>query len=146
VLGLYKRRTAANTVLFLEKLLEEMPFPIQRIQTDRGTEFFAAKVQERLMTYSVKFRPVKPGSPHRNGKVERSQKIEDRLQEWQHYYNWYRPHGALNGKIPMEKYFEVSGKTPCCDEVEAQYGPSEERFQNQNYCIDLKLRKLKQSL
>jgi hypothetical protein len=46
----------------------------------------------------------------------------------------------------MEKYFEVSGKTPYCDEVEAQYGPSEERFQNQNYCIDLKLRKLKQSL
>jgi transposase InsO family protein len=152
VLGLYKRRTAANTVLFLEKLLEEMPFPIQRIQTDRGTEFFAAKVQERLMTYSVKFRPVKPGSPHRNGKVERSQKtdldefyetvnlkskdLEDRLQEWQHYYNWYRPHGALNGKIPMDY----------CDEVEAQYGPSEERFQNQNYCIDLKLRKLKQSL
>ena len=53
VLGLYKRRTAANTLLFLEKLLEEMPFPIQRIQTDRGIEFFATKVQERLMTYSV---------------------------------------------------------------------------------------------
>lgn len=162
VLGLYKRRTAANTVLFLEKLLEEMPFPIQRIQTDRGTEFFATKVQERRMTYSVKFRPVKPGSPHLNGKVERSQKtdldefyatvnlkssdLEDRLQEWQHYYNWHRPHGSLNGKSPMEKYFEVSGKTPYWDEVEAQYGPSEERIQNQNYHKDLKLRKLKRSL
>jgi transposase InsO family protein len=76
VLGLYKRRTAANTLLFLWKLLEEMPFPIQRIQTDRGTEFFATKVQERLMTYSVKFRLVKPGSPHVNGKVERSQKTD----------------------------------------------------------------------
>ena len=25
-----------------------MPFPIQRIQTDRGQEFFAYEVQERL--------------------------------------------------------------------------------------------------
>jgi transposase InsO family protein len=65
------------------------------------------------MTYSVKFRPVKPGSPYLNGKVERSQKTdldefyatvnlkssdkEDELQEWQHYYNWHRPQGSLNG-------------------------------------------------
>jgi hypothetical protein len=34
VLGLYKRRTAANTPLFLERAIEEMPFPIQHIQTD----------------------------------------------------------------------------------------------------------------
>jgi transposase InsO family protein len=72
VLGIYRRRTASNTLLFLEKLIEEMPFPIQRIQSDRGTEFFATKVQKILMTYSIKFRPIKPGSPHLNGKVERS--------------------------------------------------------------------------
>jgi hypothetical protein len=46
----------------------------------------------------------------------------------------------------MEKYFEVSGKTPYWDEVEAQYGLSEERIQNQNYYKDLKPRKLKRSL
>src|SRR5262249_13359608 len=46
VLGLYARRTAANTLRFLERLIEEMPFPIQRIQTDRGREFFAEKVQQ----------------------------------------------------------------------------------------------------
>lgn len=28
------------------------------------------------MTYSIKFRPVRPGSPHLNGKVERSQKTD----------------------------------------------------------------------
>ena len=38
VLRLYERRTAANTLDFLEAVLEEMPFPIQRIQTDRGRE------------------------------------------------------------------------------------------------------------
>jgi len=70
VLGLYKRRTAKNTLLFMERVMEEMPFPIQRIQTDRGTEFFAIKVQEFFMEQSIKFRPIKPGSPHLNGKVD----------------------------------------------------------------------------
>lgn len=36
VLRLYSRRTAANTLDFIDCVIEEMPFPIQRIQTDRG--------------------------------------------------------------------------------------------------------------
>ena len=40
VLRLFQRRTAANTLLFLDAVVEEMPFPIQRVQTDRGREFF----------------------------------------------------------------------------------------------------------
>jgi hypothetical protein len=43
-LALYKRRTATNTLDFLEQVMERMPFPVQRIQTDRGQEFFAYKV------------------------------------------------------------------------------------------------------
>ncbi|CAK1697796.1 hypothetical protein VCRA2123O444_140084 [Vibrio crassostreae] len=35
--------------------MEEMPFPIQRIQTERGREFFADKVQKQLMTYGAYF-------------------------------------------------------------------------------------------
>ena len=52
-----------------------MPFPIQRIQTDRGREFLL-KSTEKLMQHGIKFRPNKPGSPHLNGKVERSQKTD----------------------------------------------------------------------
>jgi transposase InsO family protein len=162
VLGLYSRRTAANTLLFLDKVIEETPFPIQRIQTDRGGEFFALAVQEQLKEYSIKFRPIKPGSPHLNGKVERSQKtdlqefyetvdlksedIEDRLQEWQHYYNWDRPHGSLGGKTPIDKCSELRKVTPFSDEVWAMYDPSKERYQEQNYRLDLMLKKLKPSL
>ncbi len=43
VLEIYKRRTANNTLKFLDKIVEQFPFPIQRIQTDRGREFFAEK-------------------------------------------------------------------------------------------------------
>jgi transposase InsO family protein len=116
VLALFPRRNAESTLEFFEKAIEEMPFPVQRIQTDRGGEFFAQKVQKRLLEYHIKFRPTKPGSPHLNGKVERAQKtvlnefyatadmkssdLVDQLQEWQHFYNWHRPHGSLNGKTP----------------------------------------------
>jgi putative transposase len=76
VLAIYSRRSAANSLLFLERAIEEFPFPIQAIQTDRGREFFAYLFQEKLMEYAIKFRPVKPASPHLNGKVERSQRTD----------------------------------------------------------------------
>lgn len=103
-----------------------MPFPIQRFQTDRGREFFAAKLQERLKEYCIKFRPDKPASPHLNGKVERSQKtdnaefyagvdhsttdLNERLAEWQHYDNRKRPHSAHNAKTPTERHSNLLSK------------------------------------
>jgi transposase InsO family protein len=77
VLGLYPRRTASNAVHFLEhRMIEEFPFPIQRIQTDRGGEFFGMAFQEALQRYCIKFRPTRPRAPHLNGKVERSQQTD----------------------------------------------------------------------
>jgi len=49
VFQIYEKRTADSTLDFLDKVLEHLPFPVQRIQTDRGMEFFAEKVQRRLM-------------------------------------------------------------------------------------------------
>ena len=162
VLALYSRRTAANSISFLEKAIEEMPFPIQRIQTDRGREFFAYAFQERLLKWGIKFRPIKPRSPHLNGKVERSQRTDlqefyttvdlqgedltDRLQEWQHYYNWERPHGSLGGKPPIDKWSECVEKIPLTEEVCDSFDPSKERIQEQNYRYDMKLRELKRSM
>ena len=159
VLGLYLRRTAANTILFLERAVEEMPFPIQRIQTDRGREFFAIKVQKWMQCYCIKFRPIKPRSPHLNGKVEPSHKTdllefysaEDlndpefgaRLGEWQHHYNWHTPHSSNGGIPPIDRSVELSEKTPLWNQVEEQYLQKDERIQDQYYKLDLTLRKLK---
>ena len=111
-----------------------MPFPIQRIQTDRGREFFAVIVQEGLKQYGIKFRPTKSASPHLNGKVERSQrtdKIEfystvdlasadlDMLAEGNTTTTGERPHSAHNGKTPMERYCELMEQTPLTEEVNA---------------------------
>lgn len=162
VLGLYSRRSGANTLQFLERLIEEMPFPIQRVQTDRGREFFAMSVQRWLRDHAIKFRPIRPRSPHLNGKVERSQRtdleefwptvdldagdLEDRLSEWQHYYNWERPHGSLNGNSPIDRYFELIHQTPLWEDVEAAFREDHERFRYPEYEIDQRLRGLKRCL
>jgi transposase InsO family protein len=155
VLAAYSRRTAANSLLFLELILEEFPFPIQRIQTDRGREFFAYSFQEKLMEYGIKFRPIKPGSPHLNGKVERSQRtdleefystadlktsdLQDRLRDWQDHYNQSRVHGSLEGRTPWQMWEERLHLTPFCDEVEASYDGAAERIRHPVYRIDLEL-------
>ncbi|HEY3487718.1 MAG TPA: IS481 family transposase [Gammaproteobacteria bacterium] len=162
VLGVFSRRAAANTLMFLDQVVEEMPFPIQRIQTDRGREFFAVSVQEKMMEHGIKFRPIKPGSPHLNGKVERSQRtdkeefyatanldlddLQHTLPEWQHYYNWQRSHGSLKGKTPIEQVCQLQSATPIREEALKDYRPEEERIQEQNYRLDLELRKLKPCL
>lgn len=64
-----------------------------------------------------------PATPRLNGKVERSHRIDSeefyrllegqvvddvnlfnsKLQEWEDYYNYHRPHGALAGQTPYER-------------------------------------------
>jgi transposase InsO family protein len=152
VLAVYKRRTAANSLLFLERVIEEMPFPIQRIQTDRGREFFAYAFQEKVIEYGIKFRPIRPASPHLNGKVERSQRTDleefyptvnvksadlpAQLEAWQDFYNQYRAHGSLGGRTPWETWHALMWITPYGDEVEAMYDASRERIRYQVYRLD----------
>lgn len=161
VVAAFSRVSAKHTLQFIEKVVEEMPFPIQRIQTDREREFFAYQVQEKLMELGIKFRPIRPRSPHLNGKVERAQNtdldefystvnrkqpdLEDRLQEWQHYYNWNRVHGSI-GKPPIDKFFELISKTPFWDDVIEKYEPAKEQIQEQDYKAEEMYRELNRSL
>ena len=116
-----------------------MYFPIQRIQTDRGTGFFAIKVQKYLLSQSMRFRPINPESPYLSDKVEGSQKtdlskfyptidftdpdLNMRIKEWQFFYNWYRLHGSLKGQTPMEKLCGLLDKTPYWADVYKAYDP-----------------------
>lgn len=152
VLAVYPRRNARNTLLFLDRVIEEMPFPIQRIQTDRGGEFFAESVQRRLMNECIKFRPIPPRSPHLNGKVERSQltdlsefwfhharterAIGLRIEEWQFDYNWRRPHGSLGGKTPVDRIAELGEITPLAEEVQSAYDERKERIRHREWRVD----------
>ena len=146
----------------MDKVLGELPFSAQRIQADRGMEFFADKVQRWLMEYGIKFRPNKPACPHLNGKVERSRKtgleefyptvdlkaagLKNLLSEWQYYYNWFRPHSSLGGKSPDERRLELSQTTPFWDGAERNNHLEKERLRAQNYYGDLRLAKLKRCM
>jgi transposase InsO family protein len=156
VLGLYPRRTAANTLAFLDRVAAEMPFPVQRVQTDRGQEFFAYEVQDDLRERHIKFRPNRPRVPHLNGKslprtrsgVERVQRTaleefwptvdpEDpdpaaRLEAWRTFYNHHRPHSALGGGTPAERIAELTPKIPSPEAVRAAYDPRREFIRSQN--------------
>ncbi len=62
---------------------------------------------------------IKPRSPQLNGKVERSHctdqeelyqlltytddvDLNKKLESWEHFYNFNRPHGAFDGQTPYE--------------------------------------------
>lgn len=152
ILARYPRRNARNTLLFLVRVIEEMPFPIQRIQTDRGGEFFAESVPRRSMSEGIKFRPIPPRSPHLNGKVERSQltdlnefwmhhqptadAIGDPIEEWQFDYHWRRRHGSLGGKTPVDRLAELTEIPPLAEAVESAYEASKERIRHREWRVN----------
>lgn len=99
--------------------------------------------QEELCVHYIKYRPIKPRSPHLNGKVERSQLTDksefystipkaekniglaQKLLEWENFYNKQRPHSSLKGKTPYEKFLEVQDVTPIQPEVTLKYWEKE---------------------
>jgi transposase InsO family protein len=152
VVRLYPSKESNSTLLFLEEVIREFPFPVQRFQTDRGKEFMAHAVQRRLMALQIKFRPTKPRSPHLNGKVEQTQLTDleefysqvdlkapdlvEQLQQWQKYYNRERRHGSI-GKAPWQKWEALVTSTPTSEEVKSNYALSKERIRDADYRRDI---------
>ena len=148
VVGLYPRRTAADTLAFLDRVTAGMPFPVQRVQTDRGQEFFAYEVQDRLRDRRIKFRPNRPRAPHLDGKVERVQRtaleefwptvdpkdpdLAAQLEAWRSFYNHHRPHSALGGGTPAERIAELAPTIPTPEAVQAAYDPEREFIRPQD--------------
>ena len=148
MLGVYPNRNAASTLDFLERVRAGMPFPVQRIQTDRGGEFFAYEVQKRLQDWRIKLRPNRPRAPHLNGKVERVQRtaleefwptaslkapeLPDQIETWRRFYNQHRPHTSLGGKTPAERIRDLAEVIPSPEAIHAAYNPVKEIIRPQN--------------
>lgn len=122
VLRIYDRNNQKTAIQFLDYVLEKLPFQVEVIQTDNGAEFkggFHWHVIDRGIGHAY----IKPATPRLNGKVERSHRIDaeefyrmldgvviddsglfnDKLQEWEDFYNFHRPHGGLDGQTPYER-------------------------------------------
>ena len=113
------RATATAASLFLDKLQADMPFTVEGIQVDGGSEFMAA-FETECEKRKIKLYVLPPRSPKLNGGVERCNgawryefyactelpgsvaELNPLIDEWQDTYNYVRPHGALSGLTPSE--------------------------------------------
>ena len=122
VLRIYPACNQKTAIQFLDYVLARLPFPVQTIQTDNGAEFQSA-FHYHALDKGVGHVYIRPRTPRLNGKVERSHRIDaeefyrlldgtliddakifnDKLREWEDYYNYHRPHGALDGQTPYER-------------------------------------------
>jgi transposase InsO family protein len=122
VLRIYDRNNQKTAIQFLDYVLEKLPFQVEVIQTDNGAEFQGA-FHWHVVDRGIGHAYIRPATPRLNGKVERSHRIDaeefyrmldgvviddtglfnEKLQEWEDFYNFHRPHGGLNGQTPYER-------------------------------------------
>jgi transposase InsO family protein len=125
VLRIYDRLNQTSAIRFLDYVLEKLPFKVEVIQTDHGAEF-GSQFHYHVLDRGIGHVHIKPATPRLNGKVERSHRIDQeefyrmlegividdtglfntRLKEWEDFYNFHRPHGALGGQTPYERLRE----------------------------------------
>jgi transposase InsO family protein len=122
VLRIYPKLNQQTAIQFLDYLLERLPFRVEVIQTDNGVEF-GSSFHWHVLDKGIGHVYIKPRTPRLNGKVERSHRIDaeefhrlldgvvvddaqvfnDKLREWEDFYNYHRPHGSLDGQTPYER-------------------------------------------
>jgi transposase InsO family protein len=125
VLRIYDRLNQHSAIRFLDYVLEKLPFKVEVIQTDHGAEF-GSQFHHHVLDRGIGHVYIRPATPRLNGKVERSHRIDqeefyrmlegvviddtglfnERLKEWEDFYNFNRPHGSLSGQTPYERLRE----------------------------------------
>ena len=122
----FEEHTPENTVKFLKMLFKALPFKIQTIQTDNGTEFTYKFISETekspmdqlLETCGTAHVLIPPRTPWHNGKVERSHRNDQRyFYDWEKFWsveelneklnmhlNWsnHKTMRTLGGKSPLQ--------------------------------------------
>lgn len=117
-LKVYERHNQQNAIDFIDYVINKFPFRIQTVRTDNGHEF-QSKFHWHVEDQGIRHVYIKPGTPRLNGKVERCHRtdkeefyqllsyngdvdLKEKLNEWEAFYNYQRPHGAFKGKTPYE--------------------------------------------
>lgn len=75
VLRVYDRLNQKTAIQFIDYVFEKLPFRVERIQTDNGSEFQSA-FHWHVLDRGVEHVHIKPATPRLNGKVERSHRID----------------------------------------------------------------------
>ncbi len=125
VMKIFERNNQLSAIQFVDYVLSRLPFKTIVIQTDNGSEF-QEQFHWHILDKGINHIYIKPRRPRLNGKVERSHRIDEeefyrmikgviiddaklfnkKLKEWENFYNYQRPHAALNGQTPYERFRE----------------------------------------
>ena len=119
VVGVYRRATAVKATSFLGQLRERMPFKVNVIQVDGGSEF-CAQFEDACKELGIHLFVLPPRSPKLNGHVERAQRthteefyelydgdlamdpLNRALRNWEAVYNTVRPRQSLGYLTPLQ--------------------------------------------
>lgn len=110
---------ALRVIRALNQLIETRSKP-KLIRVDNGPEFISDRLQQWCDDLGITLQFIQPGKPMQNGFVERNngslrkelldaylfyslQEVREMAQEWQHDYNFERPHESL-GYVPPVEY------------------------------------------
>lgn len=122
----YSQATSNTAQQFLEFVRVSLPFKIQSIQVDGGSEFMK-DFEQACQNLNIPLWVLPPRSPEYNGNVERANgsakyefyafysddfnltSIRNGLQKYVKKYNTYRPHQALQYLTPQQYYSQLSG-------------------------------------
>ncbi len=127
ILKVFERNNSRSAIQFVDFVCERLPFQVERIQTDNGSEF-QKDFHWHVIDKGIEHVYIKPRTPRLNGKVERSHRIDneefysllrgvviddaqlftEKIAEWERFYNYDRPHGSLGGKTPYERFKQVT--------------------------------------
>ena len=113
-LAAFEEQSTYSSMCFVQQLIKAFPFKIEKVQTDNGLEFtkISSKakpenktlIERQLEEYGIAHQKIRPYTPRRNGKVERSHKkdseyfykfeifkckeeYEEKLSDWNKEYN-----------------------------------------------------------
>ena len=132
VLKIYDACNQATAIRFVDEVIRRLPFRIHVVQTDNGAEF-QSQFHWHLEQLEIRHVYIRPRTPRLNGKVERSHRVDDqefyqlldkdgvsddihlfneKLREWENYYNYHRPHSALDGQTPFERLLAKTRARP----------------------------------
>lgn len=117
-LQIYPKHNQDCAIKFIDYVIEKFPFRISMVRTDRGHEF-QVRFHCHVEDLGIQHVYIKPRSPQLNGKVERSHLTDQRefyqlltytddvdlnskLEAWESFYNYDRPHMSHDGKTPYE--------------------------------------------
>ena len=75
VLKVYDRCNQRTAIRFLNEVRKRLPFRIMTLQTDNGAEF-QSRFHWHAESLDINHVYIRPASPHLNGKVERSHRID----------------------------------------------------------------------